>query len=289
VYRCGTNDPASVGDLEIALDLALGLRYTNLSGPYAVKSVRGQHLLLGPVVSRIRPGPGYALRSTGPVPGTGDVTLLLANAGISGDFEVIALENGKTDVIGMFPFVKLLPAADVASGLVARFAVPAELEGYWGFVVEFQAFGEEAVASGATPVFGIDFTYNALRDYAPAGEERSTLVDDLIAPASALAWSVVLGDAAGSPVYRAYGPALYHTDPALLPDVADRVRLVSSGPYPAVGDLKGGVASTTLQQVALTGGSQVAIRLSNATRGGVPYAHPLGIMNLRWRLVPLEV
>lgn len=293
VYRCGTDDPASVGDLELDFELELDVERTNLQDYHVVKGVRHQKLLTGPVVSRIRPGPGYTVRSrSGAPPGQGEVELLLDGYGQTGEFEDIALENGKTDVIGMFPFVKLLPASTgIDSGLIARFTVPYALEGAWGFLLEFHAFGLADVSSGAErPVFGVDFSYSALRDYQPEDEDQSTLLDNLIESAAPVELSVPLGEVVGGTAqYSAYSPLLVHTDPQMTADDPDRIIRLAEGPYPKVGDLKGGVAQVVLAPLMLREGTHVAIRLKNAARSGVTnYDHPLGIMNLRWRLVDLS-
>ena len=285
--RCGTREPASVGDLELDFELDLSTRATGLPGWLAVKAVRQQQLLTGPVVSRIRNGNWYTVRSRGGAPqGSGEVELVLEGLGRAGGFVDIALENGKTDVIGMFPYIKLLPrTSGVRSGFVARFSVPWQMEGMWGLLIDFHAFGTADVAAGPRHTFGLDVTYNLLRAYDPENESGSTLVGDLVESAQTLEWAIPLGTEADG--YAAYAPSIIHTDPQLPADEHGRLYRAESGPFPRAGDLKGGSVEGDMMLLALRPGTNVAIRFENAERGDNPYAHPLGIMNLQWRLVPI--
>lgn len=287
VKRCGTNEPASVGDLELDFELRLSTRFTNLPDWNVVKGVRRQKLLTGPVVSKIRDGTWYSVRSFRGAPrGHGEIELVLDGAGRTGGFSDIALENGKTDVIGMFPYIKLLPrTSGIRSGFVARFAVPWQMEGAWAMLLDFHAFGLGDTPAGARRTFGLDVTYNILRAYDPAIEAGSTLVGDLVESAQTLEWSIPLGTVSDG--YKAYAPMIVHTDPQLSADDPGRLYRAEPGPFPRAGDLKGGVAEANIMLLALRPGTNVAIRFENAERGPVPYDQPLGIMNLQWRLVPL--
>jgi hypothetical protein len=297
ITRCGTNEPASTGDLQIDVDLTLRSRDDDLRGYRVFKEVRGNRLLGGPVVSRIVPGPGYSVTSPPGVPnGYGDVQLNLDNAVSSGEFDAIALQNAKEEMIGLFPYVKLLGwstgGSNIPSGFTAKFALPATLTGLYRFVVSMVVFGEADINSGGTRQWvGMDFTYSVLHDYMPADDYKRTLVDGLITPAPTdpIHWDIPLGEDGASPVYTAYDPMVVHTAPDQATDNPAREFRASMGPYPKANDLLGGVVEADLGELALRAGSQIAIQIKRATAIGSPeYQEPVGIINLRWRLVQVE-
>lgn len=287
IRRCGADTLAATGDLEIDFKLALRTMNENLTDWNVVKGVRQQKLLRGPVVSKIRDGSWYRVQSRRGAPhGQGEVELVLDGLNSEGGFESIALENGKTGVIGMFPYIKLLPrTSSVRSGFVARFAVPWQLQGAWQLMLDFHAFGLANAPAGARQTFGLDVTYNILRAYDPAIEAGSTLTGDLVESAQTLEWAIPLGtESAG---YQAFAPVVVHTNPQQPADEPNRIYRADNGPFPRANDLKGGVAEPDLSLLVLRPGTNVAVRFENAVRGDTPYEAELGIMNLRWKLVPI--
>jgi hypothetical protein len=242
ITRCGTNEPASTGDLQIDVDLTLRSRDDDLRGYRAFKEVRGNRLLAGPVVSRILPGPGYSVTSPPGVPnGYGDVQLNLDSAVSSGEFDAVALRNAKEELIGLFPYIKLLGwqtggGNNVPSGFTAKFALPSNLTGLYQFVVSMVLFGEANIATGARRLVGLDFTYSVLHDYMPANDYKRTLIDGLITPATdPIHWEVPLGLATDTPTYTAFDPMVVHTALDQAADNPAREYRASEGPYPQGG------------------------------------------------------
>ena len=61
------------------------------------------------------------------------------------------------------------------------------------------------------------------------------------------------------------------------------------GPYPASGDLVGITPEVDVLKLAVRGGSQIAIQIQRADIvSGTEYTGSVGIINLRWRLIPVE-
>ena len=294
ITRCGTNTPASTGDLQIDVDLSLRARNDNLPDYLTYKRIQGNRLLAGPVVSRLVDGPGYTVVSPPGVPrGYGDVQLQLDSAGLAGDFENIALQNAKHELIGLFPYIRLLGwttgGANVPSGFTAMFSLPSTLTGTYQFVLSMVLFGESNIVSGSRRVAGFSYTYSVLHDYMPDDSYKRNLVSGLITPATTpIAWEVPIGIATDSPVYTAYDPMIVHTAPDQATDTPGREYRASVGPYPKANDLLGGVAESDLAKLTLRAGTQVAVQIQRAgITAGTEYTAPVGILNLRWRLIPV--
>lgn len=295
ITRCGTSEAATTGDLQIGVDLSLRSRNDNLTDYNVFKRVQGNRLLAGPVVSRLLPGPGYTVASPPGAPaGCGDVQIQLDSAGMAGDFSEIALQNAKHELIGLFPYVRLLGwttgGSNVPSGFTAMFSLPSSFTGAYQFVVSMVMFGEDGIASGERRIAGLSYTYSVLHDYLPEGDTIHNLVNGLITPAtSPIAWEIPIGNESNTPVYTAYDPMIVHTDPDMAADDQGRVYQASVGPYPKANDLLGGVVEADLNNLILYGGSQVAIQIQRAgITAGTEYTGALGILNLRWRLIPVE-
>lgn len=292
ITKCGTDEPASTGDLQVDIDLDLKSEQAGLTDYTVFKRVAGNKLLGGPVVSRILPGPGYTVTSPPGVPqGYGDVTLQLDGQHTAGEFNEIALQNAKHEMIGLFPYIRLLPwatgANNIQSGFTAKFALPYTLQGAYRFNISMVLFGEEDITD-TVQYAGINFTYSVLHDYLPDSDYHKNLLTDLITPNSGnIRWDVPLGEDGAA--YAAYDPMVIHTDPEQAEYTPARIYRASMGPYPADGDLVGGALPPSADDILLYGGSQVAIQISRAglSNSAVDeYAGSLGIINLRWRLVP---
>lgn len=314
VLRCGTNEPASTGDLMLDLDLNLNAVDAGLQDYRVVKDVSGTQLLRGPVVSRIRPGSGIIITSRpGQPDGQGEVTIGLAeSAGFAGDFEEIALRNAKQEMIGKFPYIKLLgwqtgSNTNIPSGFTAKFTVPITLTGKFQVLVYMTLFGEANVPHlpdiiNTRRFVGLNMSYSILKDYNPELDTDldtyGTLLDNLIElPGSGyIPVSVPLGVASGDAyineafVYKAYDPMIIHNNTSDTFDDAGKIVRSLGIPFPTVGVLKGGVPSTSLNQVAVEPGSIVAIEFQRADledQTAQEYTNSIGVMKLRWRLVPI--
>lgn len=292
VTQCGTDIPASVGDLQVDVDLSLRARNDNLKGYHVFKQVQGTRLLAGPVVSRILPGPGYRVISPPGVPsGFGDVQLQLDNQYTSGEFQEIALQNAKHEMIGLFPYIRLLGwttgGNNVPSGFTAKFNLPAQLSGLYRFSVSMTIFGEAAIASGRQNA-GLTFEYSVLHDYKPDGGYKRNLLTGLITPAvNPITWEIPIGE--DELAYTAYDPMIVHTAPDQAEDDPAKEYRASEGPYPVANDLLGNVAEPEINNLAVRAGSQIAIRIQRGDiQTGTEYTGALGIMNLRWRLLPVS-
>jgi hypothetical protein len=304
VVRCGTNIPATTGDLAIDVDLTLKDEDRKLSGHQVYKRIEGNKLIKGPVVSRLLAGPGISVSSpSGVEQGYGDVTVALTDGGFSGDFEDVALENAKQELIGMFPYIRLLgwnseATTNIPSGFVARFQVPKELIGEFQILLYITLFGESTipnvVGGNQRLSAGLEFSYNVLRDYQPKEESMGTLLDSLIVPATdPIPLMVPFGKIPTNttdPVYKAFNPMIIHNNPKDSADDPGRLVQALGTPFPRSGDIKGGAVSTSLHEVTVMAGSQVAIRIRRAsvTTPGLEYTGSLGVLKLRWQLAPVK-
>ena len=303
ITQCGTGTPSTVGDLQFDLDLNLVDDNANLPGYQVYKQTNGQKLLKGPVVSKIIAGPGVSLSSANGAPeGCGDVTLSLGDNAFEGDFEEIALMNAKQEMIGLFPYIRLLDwvtgsGTNIATGFTAKFMVPITLSGEYQVVTYITLFGESDVSgTGSRPYAGLTFNYNVLRSFDPSDETYGTLLANLIQPATAIAAQVPMGvDGgtiySGSPyVYKAFQPMVIHDNPGDTADAQGRiVRCLGASAFPQVGDLKGGVVTTMLSQVTVQAGNMVAVSVQRAgIASGTEYTGKLGVMRIQWRLVQVS-
>ena len=301
VKRCGTDDDATVGDLELDLNLLLSTASVNASGYNVVKASRGDKLLLGPVVEKIIAGPGVSVTQKASQPsGQGTVTISADSTAYSGDFETIALENAKLESIGMFPYIRFLKwssgGSNVPSGFVAKFHVPATANDAV-YKVRFYAsvFGEENVSgASARPCAGIKMDYNILPDYnSVSGEliEKASfnLKSDLIGPDAPIVLDVPFGVANESNLYeyRAYDPVLIHNDVG-IEDVPGKSEMVLDHAIPDKAECLNYVRSHTIATpvFGVRPGYTLAIRFSrSAPSSEAEYTGPVGIINLRWALV----
>ena len=307
VRQCGTSEAANVGDLELDLDLNLATDDNELAGYQVVKSVSGQKLLRGPVVERIKTdGTITIIQSEGAPDGQGVVTLSTGSAGYTGEFETVALENAKQEVLGMFPYVKLLGwstgGSNINTAFIMKFAVPHTISYSEAFKVRVYAtvFGETDIpfTVGGSPLYaGLAFSYSILPDYnailSPTGSDDvtsvldETLPDGMLTLTSPITVDVPLGkydaSAPGENIYNAYDPMLIHND-STLPYQERRQVQVLGNDLPEKDLLYNW---TDTEDPVVRAGSLVAIRIARAdtSQPTAEYTGPLGFINLRWRLV----
>lgn len=315
ITRCGTNEVATMGDLTINVDLNLSSQNASMPGYQVFKSVLGQSLQKGPVVEKIMcPDGSIAItQNVGAPAGQGIVSLSAGVLNFGGDFEEVALENAKQELIGMFPYIKLLGwqtggASNVPSGFVAKFRVPHTLSAGTGFkvVVYMTVFGEDSIpyAPGATIQYaGIDFSYSILPDFTsivynssvaePAWNSLDrqlqmglmTVVEPIHA-AIPLGDPTAPGDANGM-VYSAYDPMLIHNNSAETPDLnlSRKIAKILGGELPVKANILNWPLAT---EPVVMPGALVGIRVqrSDLVAGGAEYTGNLGFINIRWRLVP---
>lgn len=303
VYRCGTTDPATTGDLEIDVDIAAEVYDSNVKGYKAVKSSRNGKLLLGPVVEKIVAGPGIAIdQRSGQPDGQGTVTISATNAAYSGEMDTVALENAKEEMVGMFPYIRLLgwesSGTNIDTGFIAKFQVPRGVaDGTYRVRLYASVFGESDFSGGGNGVFaGLTMTYNVLPDWDMDGTSRYmsslNLKSDLISPDSARQVDVPFGHIVdGKYRYTAFDPILVHNDPT-IDDIDDRSAMAFGQSFPAESECGAYMASHAIGSSVLgvRPGYVVAVRISRSapTRGLEEYVGRIGFMNLRWALVRVE-
>lgn len=310
VLRCGTSEEASTGDLMLDVDLSLSAIDAGTSGYKVVKDVSGTQLLKGPVVSKISGGSGIVVASKpGQPEGQGEVTISLAeSAGFAGDFEEIALQNAKQELIGLFPYIRLLPwetgsASNIPSGITAKVSIPVTLTGNFQVLVYLTVFGEQDIeqSAGSQQFVGVDIDYSVLRDYSPFNDADSfgTLTDNLIENATTIKGSIPLGKTGVSAypsgeIYKAYDPLLIHNNPGDTAQNPGKIYRSLGSPFPTLGDLKAGTPEFTLAPIVVQPGSNVAFSirrgdLTSPNEIANEYPGNLGIMKLRWRLAAIEL
>jgi len=302
IRRCGTDEDATVGDLELDVDLMLGMSDRNTPGYKVPKAFRGGKFLLGPVVEKVVAGPGISISKKAGVPdGQGVVTISADGSQYAGDFETVALENAKLESVGMFPYTRLLkwdPASDsnIPTGFVAKFHVPATASDAV-YRVKFYAtvFGE-ASFSGEYRNAGVRMDYSILPDFTMVGSELPTanLKTGLIRPDESVVLDIPFGapDDNAEVSYTAYDPILVHNDAAIA-DVSGRSARVLDYAFPTEKDCAGYVDSHAGKLSGVFGirpGYTVAIRFSrDAPSSGTPYTGAIGFLNLRWAVEEVSV
>ena len=300
VKRCGTDEDASVGDLEIDVDFTPATVDKEAPGHKVVKASRGGKLILGPVVEKLIAGPGITFSSNGKSPaGQGTFTISADGSRYTGDFETVALENAKLDSVGMFPYIRFLrwvPESDsnVPSGFVAKFHVPATLENAV-YRVKFYAtiFGETSFRDSVLPqTAGLSMTYSILPDYnnidGTEDVETANLKTGLIQPDKPFGLNIPFGTQTedGTYSYDAYDPLLMHND-ASIPDVQGKSARVISRSFPYSGDCLGYTQGRVISGVpfGVRPGYTVGVRFTReapTAPGVTPYTGPIGILNLQW-------
>jgi len=312
ILRCGTNEPATSGDLAFDLNLEMSESNENLAGYQVFKRATGSKLRKGPVVEKVtsRDGTVVISSSSGAPSGQGIVDLSVGSFRYEGDFEEVALQNAKQELIGMFPYIRLLASTSIPSGFVAKFRVPHTAgDATYKVIVYMTVFGETSipyVGGGSKQYAGVDFSYSILPDYTPSTppgdptnypawnslDQNLSVTDRLgiMATGTPIHADIPIGkfDITGAtPTYTAYDPMLIHNNPAELPatDEDRKIAQVLGNPFPTAGDL-------VYWDVGAWGdpdvrpGSLVAIRIQRSNAVATPaYTGTLGFISIRWRLV----
>ena len=307
VYRCGTQEPATSGDLSIDVELDLETRDTTLRDGFAVKQVDGSKLLRGPVVSQVLAGSGIVVGTrAGAEPGTGQVTIgLSAGGGFEGRFTDVALRNAKQGMVGMFPYIRFpgRPSTSdpvVQSGISARFQVPTgigppDARTNFRVFIYVTMFGEQDIAEGQSTLdAAFKLRYAILRAYSGNETDYSgTFTDSLITSVADRICNIPLGYDGVSPydndaTYRAFDPFTVHNDGNFLIQSGRSLHALGAD-IPGENALKGGVTLTDIAEIAAQPGSYVGIELDRDTsvfgQTGV-YSGHIGITSMRWRLAP---
>jgi hypothetical protein len=292
VYRCGTDEDATVGDLSLDVKLEFDASDSGESGYKVVKRTRGNRLLLGPVVERIIAGPGISISNE---TGQGTVTISADGTEYNGDFETVALENAKLESVGMFPYIRFLKWSDsgsnIPTGFVAKFHLPATAHDAV-YRVKFYAtvFGEESFSNQTSPMTaGVAMDYNILPDFSMDGSDPTTanLKTGLIKPNKEAVLDIPFGVQTGqnSYDYSAFDPILIHND-STIADEAGVSQQVYDASFPNKTDCSEYVAAHSITWAfGIRPGYTVAIRFSRTDPStGVPYEYPIGFLNLRWRV-----
>ena len=302
IRRCGTDENATTGDLEMDIDFTVDTSDQNMAGYSVPKASRNGRLLFGPVVEKLIAGPGISFAKKAGMPeGQGTVTISADGAAYAGDFEAVALENAKIESIGMFPYTRLLkwdPDSNnnIPTGFVAKFHVPATLANAT-YRVKFYAtvFGEESYEGSVLRYAGVTLDYAILPDYTPASGmvyEASNLKTGVITPDAPLNLAIPLGVAAdnGSGYnYTAFDPILIHNDTDISP-VEGNNALVINHAIPTKAECDGYVQRNNVGvEFGVKPGYTVALRFSRSSpvfgaKEGSPYTGNIGFLNLRWAI-----
>ena len=299
VHRCGTDEDARVGDLELDVDLAMGMSDQGVPGYKVPKAFRGGRMLLGPVVERIVAGPGISISQAAGVPGGQGVVKIAADGSeYAGDFETIALENAKLESIGMFPYIRLLKwdpdsSSNIPTGFVAKFHVPATaLPGVYRVKFYATVFGESSFTGGGYRTAGVRMDYNILPDYTGTGSdmiETSNLKTGLIRPDEPVVLDIPFGSTKSTPdvSYDAYDPLLVHNDPS-IENLYGRSVMVLDHSFPTEDECRGYIDANLSKTSGVFGirpGYTVAVRFSRVSpSSGTPYTGDIGFLNLRWSI-----
>ena len=300
ITRCGSGVNSDVGDLEIDIDPTGDVVEDEVQGYKVVKGGSGGVFRTGPVVERIVAGPGVKISRFGNSPqGQGTVVVSSVESGIRGDFEEVALQNAKQDMVGMFPYIKLLgwgSGTNIPSAFILKFHVP-----YNGsdnlFKVNMYAsvFGLESYSSANTRYAGVQLDYNILPDLNPVEGvdgtmQSANIQDDLIKPNTPrfVEIPVVSELNGGLNSYVAYDPVLVQTEDG-SGDIVGKRYSVLGEQIPAVGECgeyftnHGGAS---VGSFGVKAGYTVAIRISRTgiVSGSAEYTAPIGFMNMRWEL-----
>ena len=302
ITACGTDEEASVGDLQIDVDFAHNVVDDNVDGYKTVKASKNGRLLLGPVVEKIVAGPGISVtQKSGQPAGQGTVTVSLSGATYSGEFDTVALENAKQEVIGMFPYIRLLgwssDGTNIPSAFTAMFRVPATIpDAVYRVRLYATVFGEADVSSQVPLYAGIGFDYNVLPDFTPiAGYGLETaalnLKADLVKPDASRSIDIQFGIPEEDDYrYKAFDPILLHNDSS-IEDVVGRSTKALGEMFPNDQEcatyLDSHVIGTTM--LGVRPGYIVAARFSRKSpSSNRQYTAPIGFINLRWSLIDMD-
>ena len=301
----GTSDTASTGNLVIDANIPIKKANPGLSGHLVPKDVSGNTLIFGGVVSSIK---GIGLTISSPQGkdlaggNIGDV-LISTNKGMSGMFDDIILNNAKQELIGPFPYIKLLAPTSVASGFTLKMHVPFDLDSSLKYKLLFymSVFGLQDITEQTTvSAAPINVGASILQDWYPGADDSvvpfaGTLKDPGLVVLEDRNFPILLGGLAqqqyadGQYYYKSFDPIFLHNDvnfhnehrnddsrlwkqcfvDVRLPEVTQNGQGIHAG---------------------LTPNSTLAITVSRTPAGEMAmdyqeYQGELGFMNLSWKLV----
>lgn len=296
----GTAATANTGNLVISAQIPVVKANPGLKGYSAVKEAIGNKLIFGPVVSSITSiDPNIQVRSRkGHPSGQGDVLISSGNM-LGGNFTDIVLHNAKQELIGAFPYIKLLGPDAVASGFTLKMHVPFSISPSVQYKLLFYAsvFGLsdiEEVEDQQAFKASVGIKASVLRDWYPGLNESvdaggitqylRTLKDNA-ETAAELFGAIQIGGArkiAYGPgqqlAYKAFDPILVHNDQ----DFYEKFKNENPSnmawkqcwlgiDIPATGHL--------------TPNSTVAIDISRSSGDAKEYQGEIGFINMSWMLV----
>lgn len=284
----GTTDEAYTGDLTIDLDLDLSVNAAGVQGYQVAKRFKGGKLLAGPVVERVKAGPGIAITQQAGCPdGQGTVTIGLDDGSLRGVFNEVALENAKQEKLGLFPYVSLLgwgSSGNIPSAFTVMMRVPSNLseDDARRLQLRFVMFGASAYEGVRQAAAGIQLEYNILPDY--TDDSHLSLKSGLLIPNSPRVINVPFGHQEGSSwKYVAYDPFVATTD-STAEKVADVRVPFSSLPIPDPSEFVG----QRQENPVLKPGYLVALRVSRTSMGDTvsysAYTGQIGFLSLEWTL-----
>jgi len=286
----GTSNPASTGNLVIDAQIPVGTKDTGLSGYRVPKKVVGNRLLFGPVVSSLKAGAGLTLSNVeGQTEGCGDMTISLDSGFAGGMFDDIVLHNAKQELVGPFPYVKLLSSTSVPSAFTMKMHIPVmsanSVNGY-KLLFCMSAFGLENASSKALYAAFVSLQANILQDWYPGMDREEhpapskTLLNDLVTvygradDASEGITPIKFGSADYK--YQAFDPVIVHN--GWSSDLEDDE--TSSNTRTRV----------YLEIPNLRPNASVAITVKRASKSQASsefneYTGEIGFMNMTWKLV----
>ena len=297
LYSFGTNDEATTGDLMIDAAIDFNVRDSKLKGYIVPKAGRGGKLLAGPVVERIKAGPGVVVTSDPGCPdGYGTVTVGLDDGSMRSHFNEIALENAKQEKLGLFPYVSLLgySSSMTPSGFTMMMRVPSHInkDTDYNLFLRMVMFGTVGYTGSIQQAAGIQLDYNILPDY--TDDVYSSLKTGLLVPTDSRRIAVPLGHSLqGQPwTYTSFDPFVATNDPEALKDVRSDICVpFSELPIPDKSEFPLSISN----KVKLKPGYMVAVRISriatptgNADVTYSPYVGPLGFLSMEWTLRPVN-
>lgn len=275
VYAAGTSTPASSGDLELGLQLALETAGSDAMGYLVVKKTEGNLLKRGAVVERIESASDdiVVTQYEGDPEGQGRIVLSSSATALAGAFDIVALENAKQDKIGFFPYIRILGKnTGIASGFTATFQVPYNLpkDRKYRAIVYATVFGTRDIDIGTRSV-GLKFSFSILPDYvgdipeSPGNLMNATINETMTA---------VLNLGRANAPYSAYDPVLIHNDSGLEDNEMVCSRILGN-PFPVSSHLKPGFSVG------------VKFEGDTVTNFDGQYTGDLGFLNLRWKILPV--
>ena len=301
VFRCGTDSVSDVGDLEIDFDPTGDVVDAEMEGYKVVKGGSDGKFKTGPVVERIIAGPGISVSRYGDCPsGQGTVVIGTKSGGIEGDFEEVVLQNAKQDLVGMFPYVRLLEwttgGTNTNSAFIMKFHVPYDdPDAVYRVHFSSSVFGTSGYTGTSVREAGIRLQYNILPDLNTVDASGSVTAsanvqEDLIAAdAERVATISVVSSADGTGyTYKAFDPLYVHTIDESS-SVLGKSEAAFGAPVPKFDECPTFVQrhDSVESSFGVRPGYTVAIRISRgqvAGPGTSEYTGSLGFMNMRWRL-----